>query len=557
MNIDDLISRKFRVQVLESRVLSSATFSFAYPYSYAFLDVFRGITPLERTGTFKFGEKPLANVLFLLDVKYFDERTKVQYALYVFTPKKDTAVQTTVKIRRPMAGSDTDLKVMDPRQNVTDIVKTVQVTESRAYSDVFARPSKGPQTRRLRLNPEVRYLPWKTTNGTLGFPDIITSGVKQVYNRTYTSVNTPQFRKKAASGTLPINPHTVAIQSVDSGQISKDYGYTYHPGGVYVGKSRETTQSSLSNRVTVASIAASHNGVNKNQVIGRLKNQIGLGLSANIGEDIAQIGQTLRLFTGSVNTLRSGFLSAVKSSQLQTANRFNKSTSRAVKNYSQLAAETWLQYRYGWIPLLDTIDALKTVFFSKVAKDPSILTVKASAKRRTSSRDTFLISSSLGLPAYRGNINTFVDTKLTIGLRYGMDSSAVNTASQLGLTGPTNLAWNLIPLSFVIDWFYPIGQALESFSAFDGLSFKGGYETYFTRKRVTADIDASVKTESVDYSRYENYSEHVSGESILLSRSALTGFPTPQAPQVKNPASLIHAANAAALLIVAFTGRRR
>ena len=37
-------------------------------------------------------------------------------------------------------------------------------------------------------------------------------------------------------------------------------------------------------------------------------------------------------------------------------------------------------------------------------------------------------------------------------------------ANQLGLVNPASVAWELIPFSFLVDWFLPVGKFLESYT---------------------------------------------------------------------------------------------
>jgi hypothetical protein len=121
--------------------------------------------------------------------------------------------------------------------------------------------------------------------------------------------------------------------------------------------------------------------------------------------------------------------------------------------------------------------------------------------------------------------------------------------SQLGLTSPISLGWELIPFSFVIDWFLPIGAALNAASAFDGLTFHSGYKAYRTEKRSQIDYNLSDTSTDATYDRKEQISGSGTGTSIHYTRTKLTSFPSARVPTVKNPVSLIHAANAVALVI--------
>lgn len=50
-----------------------------------------------------------------------------------------------------------------------------------------------------------------------------------------------------------------------------------------------------------------------------------------------------------------------------------------------------------------------------------------------------------------------------------LDQPLLASASQLGLTNPLFVAWDIIPYSLVVDWFLPIGAWLEQFETFKGL----------------------------------------------------------------------------------------
>jgi hypothetical protein len=116
-----------------------------------------------------------------------------------------------------------------------------------------------------------------------------------------------------------------------------------------------------------------------------------------------------------------------------------------------------------------------------------------------------------------------------------------------------NLAWEVLPYSFVVDWFLPIGPYLETLSSWDGLVFLDGFETQFTRKNINGVISASFA-----YPAGGNYQTTVQGdyqaEGIQLNRIKLTTFPAATFPTFKNPFSTGHALNAIALLRTAHRG---
>jgi hypothetical protein len=127
--------------------------------------------------------------------------------------------------------------------------------------------------------------------------------------------------------------------------------------------------------------------------------------------------------------------------------------------------------------------------------------------------------------------------------------------SQSGFTNPVSLAWELLPFSFVVDWFLPIGPYLESLDSWGGLILLDGCETTFSRG-------------SMDYSRYyvgQSWPDGIFNpdlswkqtgslgeDHILLNRSSLSDFPSLGFPTFKNPFTLGHTLNGLALLKSAF-----
>lgn len=68
----------------------------------------------------------------------------------------------------------------------------------------------------------------------------------------------------------------------------------------------------------------------------------------------------------------------------------------------------------------------------------------------------------------------------TVRLQAQLDTLNPNVllASNLGLTNPAMVAWDLVPFSFVVDWFLPVGKFLNSFDSHYGFSLKHGCGAY-------------------------------------------------------------------------------
>lgn len=124
--------------------------------------------------------------------------------------------------------------------------------------------------------------------------------------------------------------------------------------------------------------------------------------------------------------------------------------------------------------------------------------------------------------------------------------SSINAGlSNLGLTNPVTIAWELAPFSFVVDWLVPIGSFISQFDSSIGFAFEGGCITTFRKQTYDAVRTQELKGSGYDYRRY-SYSQ--SGTQISCARRPLLGFYNLIAlPYFKNPFSVTHVANALAL----------
>lgn len=62
-----------------------------------------------------------------------------------------------------------------------------------------------------------------------------------------------------------------------------------------------------------------------------------------------------------------------------------------------------------------------------------------------------------------------------------VENPNLHRATTLGLTNPAAIAWELVPFSFVVDWFIPIGNFLNSWTDFLGLRFEDSYNTRYVK----------------------------------------------------------------------------
>lgn len=210
-------------------------------------------------------------------------------------------------------------------------------------------------------------------------------------------------------------------------------------------------------------------------------------------------------------------------------------------------ATTWLELQYGWIPLVN--DVYNAVEHAR--NPPKNPIVRCGSRREHFQKTTIKNAIPLGSGYFSQERISKGSCSRRIVLEYRIDTPYLDRLSSVSLTNPLIVAWELLPFSFVIDWFLPIGSWLNGLDATLGLTFLRSVETYVR------------KIEQTDRFYPDTVPSWVLTGAGMLERSVIwkdrtlgSSFPTPAYPQLKNPLSVTHATNALALLTSAFKVRK-
>lgn len=115
---------------------------------------------------------------------------------------------------------------------------------------------------------------------------------------------------------------------------------------------------------------------------------------------------------------------------------------------------SFLELHYGWVPTMRDIYAASELVTKPAVERTSIRT---SDHVDGPDRDTYV-------PAHQGDAKTF-SNKRTVYHIAKLSSKEVSMAVRLGLAQPMSVAWELTTLSFVADWFLPIGDLIQAVEA--------------------------------------------------------------------------------------------
>lgn len=159
---------------------------------------------------------------------------------------------------------------------------------------------------------------------------------------------------------------------------------------------------------------------------------------------------------------------------LDRANRLGPG--KQLRRLSRLAADLWLGYTYAVKPLMNDLAA----GYANMTKKPR--------NRRLFDVRQSQTYSWQNLKGNVGGYKCHVQSKERIVIKhkgyYVADNPWFDEAASSGLFSPITLAWELIPLSFVADWFTGVGNYLESNSKAVDYNYNGSIEDAFTSELV-------------------------------------------------------------------------
>jgi len=389
---------------------------------------------------------------------------------------------------------------------------------------------------------------WDRSRGT----ETVTngSGTSQLETLYRDTRNTTGYYRLKDSANLPNNPYILnrvwgnyssGYFRIESDEIAQS--------GPYMGQARYiTTHSGFPGNDygppnvvgPPDSVVAAMNRKLINDLLLKIKDQ-----KVNLMQAAAERAQTARTIAEAATAIAKSLAALKQGNFVKAANalglhgrQVRRQDNRNYYNQQQSIAKGWLALQYGWKPLVNDIYGAAQTLAELNIKSPVEKVVK---QRTINHSDTASGRESNGFFTYQDSEQS------TLTIRYvcsfTLSNAPLKTLSELGITNPALIAWELLPWSFVIDWFLPIGDFVSACDATNGLTFRSGTKTTFLRGRT-----------SRAYTHLRKASGKATGyavartDRVQVERTVLGSFPSPQLPQPQNPLSFTHLANAMALL---------
>lgn len=191
------------------------------------------------------------------------------------------------------------------------------------------------------------------------------------------------------------------------------------------------------------------------KILERIKSQ-----NVNLAQAVGEYRQTCSMFAGAARDIVRTFHSFRSGRAVADVVRYLQ---HPHDKKSRDVASRWLEYQYGFKPLLSDIYGSAEALATELIQGKLVF-VSASAKKEKLSSDVSATSDGGRYP------RNWTETSTSrIRARYRIRDTSIKQFSQLGFTNPLLLAWEFIPFSFVVDWLVPVGNWLSCLDALAGV----------------------------------------------------------------------------------------
>lgn len=255
-------------------------------------------------------------------------------------------------------------------------------------------------------------------------------------------------------------------------------------------------------------------------------------LEVHVGNILAERAQTLNLLTD----LSHRFIDILKSK--------GKLFMKAGKYLTdpKKIADDFLAFKFGIEPLVNDMFGAYKLLQSLTSPVPDTVSFRVNNRSWVSNQ---VFEDHNGKYEFSGFI------EISYVVRYKVSSEFAQLASRTGLINPLEIAWEVLPWSFVVDWFLPIGRAISNLTSRTGFEFHSGTKKVRFKGTVNRISEPGVgvnRCASWPYSYIRLKFDSVAVE--FKNRQVLDQPPTLPNTLVfnKNPLTSTHLAEAIALL---------
>lgn len=195
------------------------------------------------------------------------------------------------------------------------------------------------------------------------------------------------------------------------------------------------------------------------RVYSKFRERVWADSKAALAVEMGERKETLSMLTEALGTLAKAGVLVARGRFLQAARVLGMYFKPKGVSKKDTFLNNWMRYRYGFVPLMGGI----TAHMERVDR-PAFIFAKATVNRP-------MVWSGSNSQFYATSSEVYGIMSLTLKGRCTVTSPTLVKLRDLGLVNPLSVAFELISKSFVVGWFLRVGEWLDSFTDFVGLTF--------------------------------------------------------------------------------------
>lgn len=388
----------------------------------------------------------------------------------------------------------------------------------------------------------------------------------KLLSRSYSGVRTPGYTaSKKSKRLLPDNAYEMSVQRCQANSVCETL--TRQGYGTKTPEVHYTGDTPFDGRFPVLGADSS------NKAILKLHKAVD-GVKVNLAQFLAERKQTADLLASTASRIFQAaralkradartFANALSLSRTETRD-VSKQFERVYRTPpGQRVTNHWLEYVYGWRPLLqdcyDTAELLAEQISTYEGPEGELRS--SGYEQQQFNHDPPVPNGAEGGVILQRRLD-FHTCKTRIRVQYRLDSEARSLLNKTGISNPALLAWELLPWSFVVDWFVPVGTYLESLTAMDGFTITRGTVSTLRTAASRRHVDFVMHTGFYSAYGWDFVVARREGDEVLCTQTVYKRTPTtnfPYALKVRSPIGgepLTRFATAMSLLVGVFGNQR-
>lgn len=164
------------------------------------------------------------------------------------------------------------------------------------------------------------------------------------------------------------------------------------------------------------------------------------------------------------------------------------SAATKIKDLADSSSNAWLQYVYGWIPMAMNLEAVAEALYLSMMSLPSFRARARALSNICTTSET--VTKQFGEFNLVFRIDTTEERKAVTTLHYKMDVRGWRRYTGTRVQDLPLLLWEIIPYSFVADWFIGIGDWINSCMADVGTLRSSSTTCTWTKRTVVTLLSA-------------------------------------------------------------------